>query len=580
MLNMKKSCTSKELAAGLIAKAIADGGGRFSFKGDANYTGIGGKRTDGFPAHTPEEIAFHEWRMSVEDGKKSLSDEMKAEKHKKKEPYPGLLEYMNNQEALGESGFGLISKLASSVIAPNTRVPSRVFSALHNELQKFTADTASLGRDEAKNRYQETVAPKADRWLAYFENAVNEVPQGGKDMTAYLQKDGLDMKASDLYDTVNWLRWLSDGGLYFNKNFKSDKWNPLVKSLDNFSAGVMRMNIKWSVSNVAELYRVGAFYKPGAVLRGVREALKATNGNLFSEAPELKAQGVYDTQWARENNVSEGDGVLQKIDAAVGKALSKTDKFDVFRATVNMQKNIAWYVDKAAGGDGWTGQRKAVLDRPWWDMPMMYSDHRLKNTLSMTRYLYSETAQYLALIKNAKEKPMDLINYTVMRAVVFGVPAVIPAPVWEIMKKGMEEEELEELKGTLNAINPVAPFKAMQEYVQPLPGLYVGATLSKAGGAIGEVGKGAVSAPVALFKGDVGEFALYSMTTAANLGMFAYGVPESLVNTLEAGRDILIEDMSQDEAAQKALEKQFGQKLGKNIKKQLTMPADEWAEFE
>ena len=139
---------------------------------------------------------------------------------------------------------------------------------------------------------------------------------------------------------------------------------------------------------------------------------------------------------------------------------------------------------------------------------------------------------------------------------------------------------MEEFEKTLNAINPIAPFKAMQEYVQPLPGIYVGATYGKVEGAFGEIGKGVVNMPVALFKGDIGEFALYSMTTASNFGMFAYGVPESLVNTLEAGRDILIEDMDGDEAAEKALEKQFGQKLGKNIKKQLTTPADEWSELE
>ena len=577
MLTMKKSCSSKELAAGFIAKAIADGGGQFSYQGDANYTGVGGKRTDGFPALKPKELALHEWRMGREMDKKSLDDAMKAEKQAAKEAYPKLAEYIKNQESMSKSGFALVQRTLNSVIAPNTRVPKPVFNALHNELQKFTADTAYLTKDEAKAKYKESVAPKADRWLAYFENAVNQVPQGGKDMTAYLRNAGLDMKAADLHDTVNWLRWLSDGGLHFNKKQKSDGWNPILQNLDNFSAGVMRMNVKWATSNVAELYRIGAFYKPQAVIRGVQQALTATKGNLFAEIPELKAQGVYESQWAHNETIYPNNNAF---DAAVGAALKVSDKFDIFRATINMQKNIAWYTDKADGGDGWTGQSKAVLDRPWWDMPMMYSDHRLKNTLSMTRYLYSETAQYLSLIKNAKEKPMDLINYTVMRAAVFGVPSVIPEPVWAIIKIALGDDEMEEFAKTLNAMNPIAPFKAMQEYVQPLPGLYVGATLAKAGGAIGEVGKGVVSAPVALFKGDIGEFALYSMTTASNLGMFAYGVPESLVNTLEAGRDILIEDMNGDEAAQKALEKQFGQKLGKNIKKQLTTPADEWAGVE
>ena len=573
---MKKSCTSRELAAGIIAKEIANGGGRFSYQGDANYTGVGGKRTDGFPALKPKELALHEWRMSREMDKKSLSDDMKAEKQASKEAYPKLAEYIKNQESMSKSGFALISRTINSTIAPNTRVPKPVFDALHNELQKFTADTASSTMADAKAKYKETVAPKADRWLAYFEDAVNKVPQGGKDMTAYLRNAGLDMKAADLHDTVNWLRWLSDGGLHFNKNQKSDGWNPILQNLDNFSAGVMRMNVKWATSNVAELYRIGAFY-PKSALRGVLDALSATKGNLFAEIPELQKQGVYESQWQKNETLYPNNNAF---DAVVGKALKISDKFDIFRATINMQKNIAWYADKAAGGDGWTGQRKAVLDRPWWDMPMMYSDHRLKNTLSMTRYLYSETAQYLSLIKNAKQKPMDLINYTVMRAVVFGVHSVIPEPVWAILKNRLGEDEMEEFEKTLNAINPIAPFKAMQEYVQPLPGIYVGATYGKVEGAFGEIGKGVVNMPVALFKGDIGEFALYSMTTASNFGMFAYGVPESLVNTLEAGRDILIEDMDGDEAAQKALEKQFGQKLGKNIKKQLTTPADEWAELE
>lgn len=574
---MKENCTPKDLAVAWIAKAISEGGGLSSFQSDANYTGVGGKRADGFPALNPQEIALHEWRMGVQDGKRTLRDDMRGEKQKQKESYPKLAEFIKNQEAMSTFGADLIKRTLSATIAPNTRVPKRVFDALHNELKAFTAGTATGTRADAKLEYEKSVAPKAERWLAYFERAVNDVPQGGKDMTAYLQNDGMDMNATDIHDTVNWLRWLSEGGLHFNKNQKSDGWNPVLQNLDNFSAGVMRMNVKWATSNVAELYRVAAFYKPKAVMSGFQKAMKATKGNLFVEIPELQAQGVYETQWERGEKLYPD---ANAFDAAIGAALKVSDRFDVFRATINMQKNIAWYVDKEAGGDGWTGQAKAVLDRPWWDMPMMYSDNRLKNTLSMTRYLYSETAQYLSLIKNAKEKPMDLINYTLIRAAVFGVPSVIPEPVWAIISKMMGDDEMEEFQNTLNAINPIAPFRAMQEYVQPLPGLYVGASLSKAGGAIGEVVKGSVGAPVALFKGDLGEFALYSMTTAANLGMFTYGVPESLVNTLEAGRDILIEDMNGDEAWGKALDKQFGQKLGKNIKKQLTTSQDGWADLE
>jgi hypothetical protein len=540
-----KDCTPEELAMGMQAYAFFDGG-HISRMSTAKLTGHGYSRSDGY-RFTPQQIAYLEGAMFKQDQKfNGLNNDMNLERQAKKGSYSAVETWAENHiEAMEKSmnsnsykNFGSkVSQLWNASLPHSIKVHRPVFERLHKNLQLFTEVSATLDYKESKDLYDEKIRPIVKDYLARFDRVLDISPLGNSvnaptKLGASLKFYGFDgMRPSDIPHTLDFLRWLDEGGALFSQR-DSGKFNPALKMLDRFSASVVRCNLKWAVSNLAETYRLGVFYNPVELGAGLQKALQASKGQLWAEIPELKRKGVYN-----------------QVDFAVTNK-SLLDKLDPFQLSLRLQKNLAWYTDKAAGGDGWTGISKTVLDRPWWDMPAMYADHRMKHTLSMTRFLYAETLQTFELFNNVLKNPkvhgMELARYLALRTALFGATSLIPAVVYDVLP--------DETKEWLKSVTPLAPFGFMGKYVQPVQGLYFGAGLAKTATAANNV---LIKAPqgtwLAVTKGKPEDVAMELMTGAGYAGMFLGGVPESFARTIEGFKNMVVKDKGFEEVQEKVL---------------------------
>jgi hypothetical protein len=546
-VNMPKDCSPDDLAIAFIARARMNGG-RMGVTPESVTTGIGFSRPDK-TVFNASELAKYEQRMAKEEAR-NFKANLQAEAsniNEKQETYKGLKENARKtQEAMGV--LNTTKGIAQALLPPSMVVPSRIYTPTSQSLQKFQEKYATATKEEAKAAYMKEVAPQFKAWqdnltkLAQTHRTAEEFSRVSKNLYG--------ISSGNLYHVMDYLDHWAEGGNWF----KSAPPNSFAmgffgKGLEAFSKNVQRWNLKWTLSNIAETHRLFVHYRPDQVLTGLVNALRATKGSLMSELPELKQSGAYGMSWERDAKTN------------------WIDKVNPFALSINVQKNLAWFTDKASGGNGHNGIKKVVLERPSWDMPMIYNESGMRHTLSMTRYMYAETMQNVELYKEARKSPMGalkLVNSLVIRSAFFGVPAVIPSLLWKALPNE-EKEKIEEL----NRLLPTAPpFGYMAEYVQPFNELFLAGTLQNLVSTANKAGSHGFKGGVALLEGDSKMALSYLVNSAMHAGVFVT-IPQSVAKLSDALVKILEDELEGDEAWEAVFKKELGTEMGKGIGEQL-----------
>jgi len=314
---------------------------------------------------------------------------------------------------------------------PSERFSKKFWGAIDNKITKW-ANSKNADYDS----YKEQVGKPARTLL----KAINQVATSGKSpatVNRELAKFGLTAK--DVYDAKGYLQFLADGGhMQGHGNAQG-----LVNTAGFLSRAQANLNVVWSLGSGTDLIRPTAHYltrKNGMVntLKGIGMWAKATKGiGAFSKLKELENKRIYDSAYQ---------------DHGTGKA-------DLFGRSIIGQKNLVYYLDKAAGGDGATGIREQLFDYKPWDVPPAERWKGSPLVFGLARYPINET-RWLFKTANAaiRGNPREIANLTVyfaMRAVATGTTSNVPAWMWN----GMPDE----WKETLEQIDKDLPFNLIKK---------------------------------------------------------------------------------------------------------------------
>jgi hypothetical protein len=166
------------------------------------------------------------------------------------------------------------------------------------------------------------------------------------------------------------------------------------------------------------MLRIGSHYAtkspkgPIHVMTGIADAVKATGGNPFKRLPELEKQHIYDSA-----------------------AFDRGQGFNnFFSHSIIAQKNIAYYLDKASGGDGYSGMRDIVFENKPWDQAFAYRTTAHPLLYGLARFPISESRWYLNTTKKAltgdKSAAANLLLFSAMKYFVTGSKSLVPAPIY------------------------------------------------------------------------------------------------------------------------------------------------------
>lgn len=311
--------------------------------------------------------------------------------------------------------------------------------------------------------YQEMVGRPAKTLLSAIEKVLKDSVTNKALLNRDLKKLGLD--ADTVYDARRYLDWVAKGG----HTRKGEYLEDLTKLGGNIAKAQANFQMLWTLGNGADMVRVYSHYltRKGAsvmdVLQGTMDAMRATKNNPFKRIPELEQKGVYSSEHLDRG----GQNV------------------NPFEWSVTAQKNLTYYLDKAAGGDGMTGIRDQLFDSKPWDRGFYDRNHDLGLVWGLARYPINESRWLLKTAKAAyqgdKREVANLLVYSMARAFFFGGASNIPAPIYRGLSKDDKEAiKLNDEKMKLN-LAKIASRKLlgmigvdaeinMGEYVQPFGG--------------------------------------------------------------------------------------------------------------
>jgi hypothetical protein len=344
--------------------------------------------------------------------------------------------------------------------------------------KRFEAWIKAGGKAE---QFQDIVGKDARKVL----DAINSIVEryDGKPKTALsLNKDlaRLGLKMSDVYDAKQYLKWVSEGA--YTK--KDPNIQVLTDTAGNIAKAQANYNMLWTLGNGVDMIRVASYSlsRNGLVntIKGFGQALKATKGNVFARQAELDKKGLYGSTYLDQG----------------GKNISP------FEWSITAQKNMAYHLDKAGGGDGSAIIRTVLFDeKPWMVPPGMRSDWgRLgfglaRYPINEARYIFKETK---AALQGDKRAMGNMVMYHLTKAAVTGSASLIPMPLWAALNK--DEKEAVKAFDDEHGLNIIkqsskAAFAAfgqeatidLTEYTQ-----VAGGTLGARLGTVGNTGVGAV----------------------------------------------------------------------------------------
>lgn len=393
---------------------------------------------------------------------------------------------------------------------PSESLKGKLWSGIDGKFKKY------YNTPKAERNYKEQIAKPVGEVKTAIENILKS---GGskKELDAKLKRFGI--KTDQAYDALQYLDWVKKGG---PETPIPDGLRGLNAAAGSLAKAQANLNFLWTAGNGADMVRVYSHFvsKKGgglnAVIKGSYDAYKATGGNIFRQVPSLKKAGFY------------GNSDNLTID---GK------NRDPFEWSVTAQKNLAYYMDKASGGNGYDGVRDIVFDRSAWDRPAYDRFAGSNLVFGLFRYPINETRWYAKTISKALKgdtnAQANLVAFSTARALFTGTKSILPAFIWAGLTKDQKEnvEKFDE-SANLNQvkIQSRAMLKAigvdaevdLGEYLQPLGG-NLGARAASLKRTVDQVGKNSVKSLRYAADGKIPAAALSAVASVlalANFGAF------------------------------------------------------------
>lgn len=393
---------------------------------------------------------------------------------------------------------------------PSQMFSKKFYGAIDRKMELY--NKSGGGRE----KYSDIVA-KPVRTLIKAIREESMAAQGNRrKLHKNLAKFGLNHKT--VYHGLEYLEWIQKGG---HTQQAQEYIGSLNKVGSNIAKAQANFQLAWTMGNGVDMIRIYSHYltrKPSSlanVIKGTAMAMKATGGNPARRIKELEKAGIYESRYAERG----------------GKNISP------FEWSTTAQKNLAYYLDKASGGDGRTGIRDLVFDSKAWDRPAWDREANAKLIFDLARYPINE-ARYLyktgeAAFKGDSREIANLLVYGLAKSFAVGSRSLVPAAVY----LGLNEDQKEWLKdfdeklpaadlirkvsrGVFTAMGATGLELDLAEYTMPGGGS-LGARLSSIKGTADKVGKGAVKGVSDLSKGNIPAAAAragQSLSALANIG--------------------------------------------------------------
>lgn len=298
--------------------------------------------------------------------------------------------------------------------------PSEMFSKkFYGAIDKKITAWAK-GKNATIETYREQVGKPTRQLLKAIDGIIKE---GGSKaaINGKLAKFGL--KADNVYDARDYLSWLEKGG-----HLKSQgDANVYLKQAGKLAKAQANLNLTWTLGNGVDAIRVMSHYltrKNGIpnTIKGLYDFAKATKGiGAFSKLKGLEKQGVYDSVYQDRGQGGSGP----------------------FEWSINAQKNLAYHLDKAAGGNGTDGIRETLFDYKPWDRPRYDRFEGSGLVFGLARYPINEIRWMYGTTKKALSgdvrEAANLGTFFLTRAAMTGATSLVPAPLWAAMPEDMKE---------------------------------------------------------------------------------------------------------------------------------------------
>lgn len=375
---------------------------------------------------------------------------------------------------------------------PSEALPKKFYNAVD---KKLSAWEKSGGKVED---YKEKVGkPVKDLIGAIDKTLVSGTSK--KDInTSLKQSFGIGLK--DVKYAREWLQWVADGG-----HTQTSK-NPFVRTINQVASSVSKFQANaqmvWTLGNGVDMLRPLSTYASSgpkgilSIAKGIGDLARATKGNPFKimgQLPELKKAGAYGTQYMDRGTSS---------------------KLNPFEWSINAQKNLVYFVDKAHGGNGLSGIRDNLFDSKAWDRGVWDRSPDFKTALDLARYPINEARWYFKTASNALKgdgkSAVNLALYLGLKQALTGIKGNIPAPLYAGLKKDEKEliDKIDEqlpfdlIDKTTTALSGGKYKLDMGNYVQPLGG-QMGARLSSITDTVNKTGRSVSRGVINLSQGKI-----------------------------------------------------------------------------
>lgn len=217
--------------------------------------------------------------------------------------------------------------------------------------------------------------------------------------------DELDTQSDNLSDAQNayykkYKSFYMDGGELYNLNARS--WTE--KAVSNLGGNVIKSSPNVIIGNVLE----GTIKLPTLYGKTFMQGMaKAAENGLFTKIPEIEAKGVYGVNYAGEQ-LGKWEGLIGLTDVPL--------------------KNIAYYSDLLAGGDGIKGVQKIAFTPRFGDLPTIYHSGGGRMATQFLGYTINTYKMYGSLWQEAKRGNIaPLVTYHALAGLLGGAGASVPA---------------------------------------------------------------------------------------------------------------------------------------------------------
>lgn len=419
---------------------------------------------------------------------------------------------------------------------------------LHRKFESKTFDNSKLRAKAFKN----DIVKPVQKIMTDLEGLVKK---HNKEALKPILKEKYGIELENVYDAYDWLKWISEGGHTIN-----DKNNFLKKPSVNLAGSMARVNITWTIGNIADVSRiVGAYLdKPESLAKGLSKTFFESGPlGAFRRTKDLEDAGLYKT----------GEGTER----------GDFGNHEPFSWSTTMQKNLAFHLDKADGGDGFTGVRTNSFDYDPWDRAPVFRNDTANNLVfGLARFPIAEALWHINTVKRAvkgdKNAGLNLLSYAVAKSAIFGTASLVPSFIYAALPNEQKQEwrKIDKHIPFANLIGKGANSIAgatgadtdieFSSFAQPFGG-NLGSRVQAIGRTFQEAPQSATKALENLGNGDISEASLNSFAAAIAVANLT-GLPSGFMGTLRTPVNTLINNTTTKKVVKswaKSLEEEHGQ---------------------